>query len=307
MPRDSVEKGRRRLMRFLIAGLTILAFVAAYVLVETDVAKEEPDPSHDFFGTRDEDCASCHYSINQTLAGGKHAGRPCTTCHDPTVISELKIIMECDFCHGRKHNYTYPECIECHDPHATGFKHDVSNHLCSDCHANETVELDMGPHSWQHCTNCHGNHSVVSNGCDTCHGRKHSEWITGGYEYPECLECHEAMNASFKHNVSNELCKDCHSSEFQKLQDGGHSGEDCTECHTQHQVVRTTCDDERCHGQEHGYSYPKCLECHEPMQATPGSPEFELSDEGIAFAIIAVSATLVLSTVLIAHMRKKEG
>ncbi len=303
MPRDSEARGRRRLMRFLIAGLAILAFVVAYAIIEADV--NEDDPSHDSFGTRNEDCASCHYSINQTLAGGKHAGRQCTTCHDPNEITQLVLITDCIDCHGRRHDYNnVTECIECHDPHATGFRHDISNQLCQDCHANETAELHMGPHEWQDCTNCHQNHSVVFNGCDACHGTKHSEWVPGGYQYPDCLECHEPMNTSFKHDISNDQCMDCHSSEYWRLQSGGHSGENCTDCHPHHEEFTIACDE--CHGEHHGYSYPKCLECHEPMRATPGSPELALSLEVIAFAIIAVLAALLMSIVLIIRMRRKE-
>ncbi|MCJ2563213.1 MAG: hypothetical protein LN417_03875 [Candidatus Thermoplasmatota archaeon] len=292
-------------MRFLIAGLTILAFVAVYVLVETDVTKEDPDPSDDFFGTRDEDCASCHYSTNQTLAGGKHAGRPCSACHDPNIISQLVLISDCTDCHGEMHDYNRTsQCVNCHDPHATGFTHDVSNQLCQDCHSNETAELHMGPHTWQDCTNCHQSHTSVTDECDSCHGTKHSELVPGGYVYPECLECHNPMNTSFRHDVENDQCMDCHSGEYWKLQTGGHSGENCTDCHPSHEEFTISCDE--CHGQYHGYSYPKCLECHEPMQATPGSPEFVLSQEVIAFAVVAVLISLVLSILLIVHMRKKE-
>lgn len=287
----------------LVSG-TILLLMLAFAGLETNLMGIGDETAHESFGTRDADCASCHYSINQTLQSGKHAGRPCTTCHDPGVVSELVLIVECTNCHGNRHGYNSTnDCINCHDAHATGFRHDVSNELCADCHANESVELHMGPHSWQTCTNCHHNHTIESGGCDTCHGNKHSDWVPGGYSYPDCIECHEPMNASFKHNISNDLCKDCHSDAFVKLQTGGHMGSNCTDCHSQHQVVRTTCDS--CHPNEHGYTYPKCLECHEPMQATPGSPEFVLSQEIVAFAIVAVVAGLVLTISAIIYIRRK--
>ncbi|MEE9506893.1 MAG: hypothetical protein V3V98_07105 [Thermoplasmata archaeon] len=289
----------------LIAGLVILAFAATYALLETDSTEDELDSYDDFFGTRNDDCGSCHFSINQTLAGGKHSIWDCTICHDPAETSQLVLIKDCTECHGSRHDYSNAtECVNCHDPHATGFQHDISNQLCQDCHTNETAELDMGPHDWQDCTNCHGNHSELSNSCATCHGVKHADLTPGGFQYPECLQCHEPMNTSFRHDVSNDQCQDCHSSEFWRLQEGGHIGENCTDCHTHHEEITIACDE--CHGQYHGYSYPKCLECHEPMKGTPGPGESDLSQEAIAFAVIAIVAAIAISSLLIIHMRRKE-
>lgn len=291
--------------KFLAVTIAMLSLVLACVSFGLDVDYDEEGALHNDFGTRDEDCASCHFTINQTLAGGEHAGIPCSVCHDPNIISQLVLIGDCTDCHGEMHDYNRTsQCVDCHDPHATGFTHDVSNQLCQDCHSNETAELHMGPHTWQDCTNCHQSHESVTNECNSCHGAKHGEWVPGGYVYPECLECHNPMNTSFRHDVENDQCMDCHSDEYWKLQTGGHSGENCTDCHPSHEEFTISCDE--CHGQYHGYSYPKCLECHEPMQATPGSPEFVLSQEVIAFAIVAVLVSLVLSILLIVYMRKKE-
>jgi hypothetical protein len=294
--------------KLLILSPFILSLVLLFSIssIEPVTSSEyiEMDVPTGFYRTRAEDCPSCHYSVAETLESGKHSGVPCDTCHDPNVISELVLIVDCTTCHGNRHNYTYPLCIDCHDAHATGFQHDISKSLCQDCHANETVELDMGPHSWQSCTTCHQDHSIVHNGCDSCHGHKHSELTPGGYSYPECLQCHEPMNASFSHEMSSDICQDCHSSEFHKLQSGGHSSKECTECHAQHQVVRTYCDD--CHGQEHGYAYPKCLECHDPMLAQPGSPEYQISPDSVLFALFAVIASIAVSAVLIVHLKRKE-
>ncbi len=308
MKKSSSTRKPQALSRKLLAlspFLLIIVLLVSVSSLQPAASSEEVELNlhGGLYGTRAEDCPSCHYSMAETLSTGKHSWASCYDCHDPDVKSELVLTVDCTNCHGRQHNYSYPECLTCHDPHATGFKHDISKELCQSCHANETIELDMGPHGWQTCTTCHEDHSLVHNGCDTCHGKKHSELTPGGYSYPECLQCHEPMNASFSHDMSSDICQDCHSSEYHKLQSGGHSGRQCTECHTQHEIVRTDCDE--CHGQEHGYTYPKCLECHEPMLAQPGSPEYEISFSSVIFAIVAIILSLVVSVVLVVSLRKR--
>lgn len=295
--------------------ILILSMIAVFLVSLLQISALEPEkasdqPKIDVFPhvpirTRAEDCALCHYSINLTLASGKHYWTSCDTCHDPDIKSELVITTECTDCHGPKHDYAYPYCMNCHDQHAAGFRHDISNHFCQECHLNESVSTDMGPHGWQDCVACHPDHTLDSQACDTCHGKKHSDMIEGGYDYPECLNCHSPMNTTFRHNISNDLCQDCHATEFWKLQSGGHSGENCTECHDQHTMIRTECD--QCHGEEHGYTYPKCLECHEPMRATPGPPEFSISQDIIIFSILAIIVSISLSVTMFVIWRKNGG
>jgi hypothetical protein len=264
---------------------------------------------HGQTGTRADDCASCHYTIKQAVDGGKHSWSDCTMCHDSNSTGELVIIMECTACHTPpKHDdmkpggFVYPECMTCHDQHATDFQHDIANEVCATCHGNASSHLDMGPHGWQDCTNCHSEHNSTHNSCDSCHGVKHTDEVAGGYIYPECIDCHNPMEASFKHNLTNDVCQDCHSSEYQKLQTGGHSEEECNECHDEHMVVTKTCDE--CHGEYHGYSYPKCLECHEPMHASSATPEEDLTFSVLTFSIIAILVSVILSIVLVLYSRR---
>jgi hypothetical protein len=65
----------------------------------------------------------------------------------------------------------------------------LSNEICEDCHAAEFLKLQEGGHSEENCSECHGDHQVVTKPCDECHGEYH------GYSYPKCLECHEPMHA----------------------------------------------------------------------------------------------------------------
>jgi hypothetical protein len=43
------------------------------------------------------------------------------------------------------------------------------------------------------------------------------------------------------------------------------------------------------------------------MQATPGSPEYSLSDDIIIFAVIAIIVSISLSIAMIAFRKKGEG
>jgi len=104
-------------MRMVLGALILLTILTAYALLGLDTSKEDAD--FGTFGTRNEDCPSCHYSVNLTLASGKHAGRSCTDCHDPNVISELALIVECTDCHIGPRNQIYlsdrNKCVDCHD------------------------------------------------------------------------------------------------------------------------------------------------------------------------------------------------
>lgn len=273
----------------------------------SDTSQEEIDVviQHGLVGTRADDCTSCHFTIAQSVEGGKHSWAACETCHDPETESELNITTECGYCHGDMHDFEYPSCLDCHDPHATNWKHEITNEQCATCHTNETARLDMGSHSWQDCTNCHQNHTAPANQCDSCHGVKHDDWTVGGYVYPECLECHDPIEATFKHNLSNEVCQDCHPAEFAKLQDGGHSEGNCSECHGEHETVTKTCDE--CHGEYHGYSYPKCLECHEPMHAASATPHEEVIFDVVLFSVIALAASIAILLGLALSRRKSEA
>jgi hypothetical protein len=137
-----------------------------------------------------------------------------------------------------------------------------------------------------------------------CHGIKHTDEVEGGYQYPECVQCHDPMEATFKHNLSNEVCEDCHATEFNKLQEGGHSAENCSECHDEHMQVTSTCDE--CHGEYHGYSYPKCLECHAPMEAASGTPQEEIPFDIVLFSIMAILVSVALSIGFMVYLRKTE-
>lgn len=292
---------------FVIVLILIVGVLLQFTSLDSGAPQEEAEIVilHGLPLTRADDCTACHFTITQAVAGGKHSWAACDTCHDPESKSEINITTECTYCHGNEHDFEYPTCLECHDPHATNWKHEITNEQCSNCHANETARLDMGSHSWQDCTNCHQNHTAPANQCDSCHGIKHSDWPGGGYEYPECLECHDPIEATFKHNLSNEVCEDCHASEFVKLQEGGHSEENCSECHGEHQTVTKACDE--CHGEYHGYTYPKCLECHEPMHAASGTPEEEVIFDVLLFSVIALVASLSILTVLALFRRKSEA
>jgi hypothetical protein len=268
----------------LISSVGILLFLSSS---DTETAHEDDVISiiqHGTIGTRADDCASCHFTITQAVDGGKHSWAACETCHDPDSKSEINITTECNYCHGDRHDFEYPTCLDCHDPHATNWKHEITNEQCANCHTNETARLDMGSHSWQDCTNCHQNHTAPANQCDSCHGVKHSDWPGGGYEYPECLDCHDPIEATFKHNLSEG---------------------NCSECHGDHQVVTKTCDE--CHGEYHGYSYPKCLECHEPMHAASATPEEEVIFDVLLFSIIALVASIAIFIGLALSRRKSEA
>lgn len=295
----------RKPIFFIVLALLVAAFLQSSSL-DSEAPESEIDVIilHGETGTRADDCASCHFTITQSVSGGKHSWAACGTCHDPDSKSEINITTECTYCHGTEHDFDYPTCLDCHDPHATDWKHEITNEQCANCHTNETTRLDMGSHSWQDCTNCHQNHTAPANQCDSCHGVKHTDWIPGGYVYPQCIECHDPIEATFRHNLSNEVCQDCHPAEFTKLQEGGHSEGDCSECHGDHQAVTKTCDE--CHGEYHGYSYPKCLECHEPMHASSGTPKEEVIFDVLLFSIIALVASISVLTVLALTRRKSE-
>jgi hypothetical protein len=69
-------------------------------------------------------------------------------------------------------------------------------------------------------------------------------------------------------------------------------------------MVTKTCDE--CHGEYHGYSYPKCLECHEPMQAASGTPQEEIPFDIVLFSVVATLASVVISIGLVFFWRKSE-
>jgi hypothetical protein len=49
------------------------------------------------------------------LQEGGHSEGDCSECHG----DHQAVTKTCDECHGEYHGYSYPKCLECHEPFST--------------------------------------------------------------------------------------------------------------------------------------------------------------------------------------------
>jgi hypothetical protein len=185
-------------------------------------------------------CYECHSNIDTAKMSGPHKDIDCEKCHGPgamhlsdPIVYSMKHSSErafCAGCHAKDsaksagikqidpavHN-TGKKCIECHDPHNTGFgtlagKGRVANsNTCNLCHAKINQVRLKGVHKTVECESCHSGwekHLVSPRAtkplkpterafCGKCHGKGIS--TSGNIKKidlkehnieAKCIECH---------------------------------------------------------------------------------------------------------------------
>lgn len=151
-------------------------------------------------------CIECHgvgaYS-SSTIPVGPHKNWSCDTCH----LEDMQPV-QCTTCHTphkEKVNWTYSECLQCHEnPHipvksSKNFG-SISNELCASCHDEQYKKLEKegGKHFNNYCSLCHPAHRTAKR-CIDCHFGH----VNFHRPYGDCSSCHGE-------NVWKAKCKDCH-------------------------------------------------------------------------------------------------
>jgi hypothetical protein len=141
-------------------------------------------------------CNRCHRdaAISMAAEGGPHAELECAACHTE---------------HPPKAPGTFPQCLECHDPHADTMQaqscvtchssHDVAvvaygitvpDEHCATCHAEAAASLrESGTrHMGLDCVICHQSEHAAIPTCVDCHGAPHPENVMSRPD--RCVRCH---------------------------------------------------------------------------------------------------------------------
>jgi len=242
------------------------------------------------FNEAPSDCASCHTDVHSMSVGndclqchtpqtwlvdnipelhekngfpliGAHSNLSCVDCHSSeTNVRFDRIGNECVSCHNddftsaQSPNHTTANfstnCIECHDPLASGWDTEIVNH--------DFFPLTLG-HDIEDCSQCHttGNFSDVSSDCVTCHqddyaGTQDPDHQNSGFS-TNCVACHTTNPGWSPADFSNH--------DFFPLT-LGHDIQDCNECHTTGNFSDAD---------------PNCVSCHQDDYAGTQDPNHQSS------------------------------
>ncbi len=167
--------------------------------------KERYTKKYDHKPVKDGKCLSCHdphQSDTKRLLKAPTVPLLCVSCHDPKKAKKLKIEKVVNINVKYKHKPVDKNCLNCHDPHTSNYKHllltklDWRKDFCLDCHSKvkdpkvkkkidlipllKTVKVQHNAvYDEDKCANCHNIHGSNSKGM---------------LQKPQpkvCLECHD--------------------------------------------------------------------------------------------------------------------
>jgi len=166
-------------------------------------------PSADNGNSMKADCAVCH----KTFAGSTYLHSPvemkeCGSCHtwsaEKKVVTLTKSVPDlCYDCHTEKKGAVdssasmHPvagECLTCHSPHGTNFRHQLKTDvytLCTACHEKYTLNHPVGKHPVRFAKTDKMFEDISCVSCHNPHGSPNQSMLkVGGGRMAICLECH---------------------------------------------------------------------------------------------------------------------
>jgi hypothetical protein len=147
--------------------------------------------------------------------------RRCNRCHEEAAVSmaadggphgEL-LCADCHVEHPPKAPGTFPQCLECHDPHdqtmaasscvtchsshnvdVVEYAVTVPDEHCAACHEDSVAELQASGtrHMGLDCVICHQDEHGAIPSCTYCHSGPHSEKVMARPE--RCVRCHNSAH-----------------------------------------------------------------------------------------------------------------
>jgi cytochrome b subunit of formate dehydrogenase len=213
-------------------------------------------------GSADEACAGCHEQAKQ-IQGSPHAALGCTGCHEkhesyPHPANVPK--PECSQCHAdiaAKHagsvhgqaikngNTAAPDCAVCHgSAHEVKFTKSADFHkgvpeTCGMCHTEIAAEFQQSVHgkavnegiaAAPVCTNCHGEHSILS-------PKNKASSVNAGHIRETCGQCHGNVQLSRRFGLPDDRLVSFDAS-YHGLaaKAGSQSVANCASCHGFHGI-----------------------------------------------------------------------
>ena len=161
-------------------------------------------------------CSECHIEAHAPLniPAERALESGCYICH-PEVDREMKTyvtqhtdMLYCSSCHHTRHRHV-PECMECHNPHATGMTHaecltchpphkalqvayaeDIPSESCAVCHRDvyDTLKQSGRKHRKVSCAKCHPEKHRNILRCKECHPDVHGDEMMEKFRL--CGSCH---------------------------------------------------------------------------------------------------------------------
>ena len=220
-------------------------------------------------------CASCHTTLNNSLAGieavhntPKNGAGACATCHnspraDVQALIAARQSVTCTSCHtGHVFNdiHSISEtagCISCHtklDNSLTGIEavHNTPTNgagSCATCHNSPRTDVKtlIAARQPVTCASCHATHPMSVHTIN---------------QVPMCAGCHTALNGTIESikTVHADDCATCHGSGVRaavKAIIAAKSAEDCYSCHADHPMTVHTIN-----------SVASCKICHTALNDT---------------------------------------
>ena len=220
-------------------------------------------------------CTSCHESILQKPFIHEAVTSGCDICHVPekenhpqkgiktfNLTNQLPTL--CFSCHeeflkSKKHAPVEAgECLNCHNPHASGNKYLLTSdkqNLCTQCH-NLDLEGKKSKHApvfdWN-CHECHDPHQSDNDYflkenkpdlCFKCHENLKTATSFSSQHPPfqdDCGNCHQPHTADNEHLLNDSIpsiCNSCHTSFVNETSKSKHSiledKKNCSNCHDPH-------------------------------------------------------------------------
>ncbi len=259
------------------------------------------------------DCQRCHgnpelktvrdgkslslYVSEDAIEHSRHSRVACVQCHTGGTPSEVRPCLtmtakvDCSICHAEvvdqyktsvhgklaaEGSPDAPQCGDCHDPHATKSKNDVTSptfsrnvpNLCAGCHRSgqKAAVRYRGELT-----------NIVENYVDSVHGK--GLVLSGLTVTANCADCHTAhgelpandpRSSVNRANVA-ETCGKCHRGIYDQFRASVHSPlvthtskplPVCSDCHSAHSIARTDLSDFRLHIMD------QCGRCHKDITAS---------------------------------------